>query len=202
MSLKNTISERYHIVATGDYRGEHEAPDRDGSAPMHKLDGTYPDDIYSVEGARMYGDSGGDSRDVQSVSVIIGVKGRPNAGVKVYRAVPNILSRDGQISALQEQKRYILKHGKVPKGVVTSLNSSRYYEKLSDDIAALEAQPSTPDAEKIKLNKGDWVTINRAYAVEHGESNLNNRYKILTKTVKASQLFTDGNSIHEWGFDP
>jgi len=150
----------------------------------------------------MYGDSGGDSRDVQSVSVIIGVKGRPNAGVKVYRAVPNILSRDGQISALQEQKRYILKHGKVPKGVVTSLNSSRYYEKLSDDIAALEAQPSTPDAEKIKLNKGDWVTINRAYAVEHGESNLNNRYKILTKTVKASQLFTDGNSIHEWGFDP
>lgn len=53
---------------------------------------------------------------------------------------------------------------------------------------------------KIKINSGDWVTINPAYAKEHGQSNLNNKFKIITKTVKAKNLFTDGNSIHEWGY--
>ena len=31
-------------------------------------------------------------------------------------------------------------------------------------------------------------------------SNLNNSFKIVRKTVKASQLYTDGNSIFEWGY--
>jgi hypothetical protein len=46
------------------------------------------------------------------------------------------------------------------------------------------------------------VTLNRSYAVEHGRSNLNNRYKILTKTVRAKDLWTDGNSLLEWGYTP
>ena len=36
----------------------------------------------------------------------------------------------------------------------------------------------------------------------HGESNLNGFYKILTKTVSAKDLFTDGNSTNEWGYFP
>lgn len=56
--------------------------------------------------------------------------------------------------------------------------------------------------EKIEINSGDWVTINRQYAIMHGESTLHGKYKILTKTVPAKTLYTDGNSIHEWGYNP
>ena len=54
---------------------------------------------------------------------------------------------------------------------------------------------------KFGINTGDWVTLNRQYAIEHGKSNLNNKYKILSKTVKASQVFTDGNDLNEWGYN-
>jgi hypothetical protein len=53
---------------------------------------------------------------------------------------------------------------------------------------------------KLTINNGDWVTINRLYAVEHGESNLLGNYKILTKTVPANTLYT-GDSLHEWGYN-
>ena len=56
--------------------------------------------------------------------------------------------------------------------------------------------------DKIQINSGDWVTINKDYAVEHGESSLLGKYRILTKTVPAKTLFTNGDSIHEWGYNP
>jgi len=52
------------------------------------------------------------------------------------------------------------------------------------------------------LNAGDWVTTSRKYAKQHGESNLNNEYKIISKTVKAKDIFTNGDSIFEWGYNP
>jgi hypothetical protein len=53
-----------------------------------------------------------------------------------------------------------------------------------------------------KINPGDWVTPSRAYAAQHGRSALNGSYRIISKTVKAGQLFTAGDSILEWGYDP
>ena len=44
------------------------------------------------------------------------------------------------------------------------------------------------------------VTINPMYAKIHGQSNLNNKLTVSTKTVSAKQLYTDGNSIHEWRY--
>jgi hypothetical protein len=55
---------------------------------------------------------------------------------------------------------------------------------------------------KATINPGDWVTPSLKYAKEHGYSNLNNNYKIIKKMVHARDLFTDGNSIDEWGYDP
>ena len=52
-----------------------------------------------------------------------------------------------------------------------------------------------------QINPGDWVTINRTYAVRHGRR-FAEQYQILSKTVPARTLFTDGNSIHEWGYWP
>lgn len=56
--------------------------------------------------------------------------------------------------------------------------------------------------ESAVINPGDWVTINKEYAKQHGESALDGNYKIVSKTVTAKDIFTDGNSIHEWGYDP
>jgi disulfide oxidoreductase YuzD len=62
---------------------------------------------------------------------------------------------------------------------------------------------SVPKDEKIKdINQGDWVTINKQYAKEHGESVLLGDYKILEKKVKAKDIWTNADSIHEYGYDP
>ena len=53
-----------------------------------------------------------------------------------------------------------------------------------------------------KINEGDWVTPSREYAREHGRSNLNSKYRIISVKAKAGHLFTDGNSINEWGYHP
>lgn len=55
---------------------------------------------------------------------------------------------------------------------------------------------------KSLINPGDWVTHTRGYADEHGKSVLKNNYKVVSKTVKAHELFNDGDSIHEWGYHP
>ena len=54
----------------------------------------------------------------------------------------------------------------------------------------------------IPLNTGDWVTTNKQYAKDHGEGTLGGDYKIVSKRVKASQIFTNGDSIMEWGYYP
>ena len=51
------------------------------------------------------------------------------------------------------------------------------------------------------INTGDWVTISPKYAKTHGSSNVG-KFKIISMVVTAKDLFSDGNSIHEWGFDP
>jgi nitroreductase len=53
-----------------------------------------------------------------------------------------------------------------------------------------------------KINEGDWVTPSREYAKEHGRSNLNSKYRVISKKVKAGHLFNNADSINEWGFHP
>ena len=72
-----------------------------------------------------------------------------------------------------------------------------YKDKPNDTIEIYRAVPKG-----IKgINRGDWVTINKRYAKIHGESPLKGNYDIISKKVKAKELWTDGNSIHEWGYD-
>ena len=52
------------------------------------------------------------------------------------------------------------------------------------------------------INEGDWVTISRGYAKEHGIRSLEDDYVILKKLVSARDLFTNGDSLLEWGYDP
>lgn len=53
------------------------------------------------------------------------------------------------------------------------------------------------------INVGDWVTVNKNYAKSHGDSWVDGgEYDIISKKVKAKDIVTDGNSIHEFGYDP
>lgn len=47
----------------------------------------------------------------------------------------------------------------------------------------------------------DWVSPSRAYAERHGETVLNGAYRIQKLKAKASELYWNGDSINEWGFD-
>lgn len=62
---------------------------------------------------------------------------------------------------------------------------------------------AVPNDENIKsINPGDWTTLSKDYAKTHGESVLRGNYKIISKKVKAKELYTDAESIHELGYWP
>ena len=52
------------------------------------------------------------------------------------------------------------------------------------------------------LNAGDWVTPSYDYAKQHGEATLDQRgpWTILHTKAPAGQLYSEGNSIHEWAY--
>ena len=71
--------------------------------------------------------------------------------------------------------------------------------KPDKEITIYRAVPKNVGDE---INVGDWVSPLREYAQYHGESNLNGDYKIISKKVKAGEIFTEGNSWLEWGYSP
>src|SRR5690606_33036146 len=136
-------------------------------------------------------------------SLIFSCRNKPKKAVKIYRAVPHKKSPEQEIAGLEKQKAYIMKNGRLPTGVDTNMNPSKYYEHISDVIKRIQKyQVGKTEEKSIMIKPGDWVTIERRYAVEHGKAALNGEYKILSKTVKASELYTDGNSLYEWGWNP
>lgn len=52
------------------------------------------------------------------------------------------------------------------------------------------------------INAGDWVTPSRSYAEAHGLGPLNGDYKILEMQVPARQVYTNADSLNEFGYDP
>jgi hypothetical protein len=96
----------------------------------------------------------------------------------------------------------------------------RYYGHGGDDtkmdkdtIAILQAAKGNPDhpitiyraVPKEFANEdiyaGDWVTPNIDYAKSHGRR-FDDGFHIIEKQVPAKHIWTEGNSIHEFGYDP
>jgi hypothetical protein len=103
---------------------------------------------------------------------------------------------------------------------VYSSNAARYYGSGDDTDASLfrklqalrgkpdesvrifRAVPKGTNAEQgHRFNHGDWVTPNRQYAVNHGESALNGEYDMVAGNVPAKTIFTNGDSPYEFGLD-
>ncbi len=81
--------------------------------------------------------------------------------------------------------------------------SANVFSRVRNNPDALvkiyRAVPKT--TKETKLRNGDWVSVNREYAKEHGERNINGGYKIIEDEVPAKYVYTDGNSLHEQGYD-
>lgn len=187
-----------------DYAGAHRPPMRDSGAPLYDLTGggtVYPDDIYSSNADRYYGHfGGGDPMDRETISLIHSMRGKPHATVTVYRAVPYEKTSAEQLADLEKQMAEFMRRGKAPDGS-TGKQGSAWYDKAYDLREQLRNAPAQA-APKLDINKGDWITVNRNYAKDHGESTLNGKYKIISKKVRAKDIYTNGDSIHEFGYDP
>jgi hypothetical protein len=83
------------------------------------------------------------------------------------------------------------------KSVLTTILN--FHKKPNKTIKIYRAIPS---GLKATIEIGNWVSITRSYAKEHGESNLKNDYRIISKIVYARDIFTDGDSLSEWGYYP
>lgn len=182
-----------------DYVGSHSAPAKEDNAPMYDVSGIYPDDFYSSKALRQYGHGEGD--DALAISIIQSAHNKPNMPIKIYRAVPYVKTNQEQINDYYDQLKYIQKYGRIPSGINSPMNKSDYYDMVSNEIDRLKELPEENNDNRLKINNGDWVTITPSYAREHGKGNLGNKFKIISKTVPAKMLYTDGNSIHEWGYN-
>ena len=96
---------------------------------------------------------------------------------------------------------------------IYSANGTRYYGDGADfdqeTMDIIQSVYRNPDAEVTiyravprwagdEIQVGDWVTPNINYARSHGEGL--GEYKILKSKVKAGEIRTEGNSIHEFGY--
>lgn len=196
-----------------DYKGAHSAPSKsDGNNPLYDLTGYYGEDIYGPKASRIF--SSGCSYDAYVINIIDSCRNRPNKLVKIYRAVPNLnYDVDKKIKNLQNIVKYRNKFGFFPlkNNVVDFLQkeNEKYFEehgydafeeKINSDILGEIEKLSSNKNKKLKINDGDWVALDIRYAKQHGESNLNNKYKVLSKTVNAKNVYNEGNSIQEWGY--
>ena len=125
-----------------DYRGYHTAPRREDGfgAPATDIEEMMPD-FY--ERPNIY-TTGMPQADKESVSVLMRIRGKPEAPVTIYRAVPEGAN---------------------------------------------------------EINPGDWVTLSPSYAKSHLMSNLEAGH-VISQTIPASDLWFDGDSINEFGYDP
>jgi hypothetical protein len=117
--------------------------------------------------------------------------GSPGMGVAANLLAGQVLSPPGAAMA-----PVVIKGGKVIEEGAEAAEAAYRPDK---QVPIYRAVPKEAPSE---INAGDWVTVNREYAKEHGESTLEGAYKIVKKTVKARDIFTNGDSIHEWGYDP
>ena len=141
--LQATASRVAMAAADDDWRMQHRPPGRDG-IPLHDMTVNLPADVYTHP--HYYADMS-DPSTQDSVSTMRRVRGKPDAKVKVYRALPAEHAHKG-------------------------------------------------------IGPGDWVTTSKEYARIHGrQSDPKHDWPVISATVKAKHLHTDGDDFREYGYN-
>lgn len=203
-----------------DYRGSHKAPRMGDDAPLWDLtmNGVYPNDIYTQNAIRYYGD--GAPYDREMFYLIMRYRNKPNEKIKIYRGIPKFMTEERKLvkeltTLLKDYKELGLLqyHDAIPEFKLWddlrggALSHNEYNEKLKGvkEVIVKAIQDRLKEVkkniQKFKINHGDWVTPSRQYAKDHA-STFDDGYEILTAEVYARDIFTDGSSWVEWGYDP
>lgn len=210
--ISDVINEFIISNNPSDYAGNNAAPGKEDNDPMFDVNNMFPD-MYNDKAYDYYGRE----YEIDNRYVINQIKTaykRPNKWIRIYRAVPYVNKDvDKKINDLRKLLNYKYQYNFFPMGHkligqlednVWNENPTFTYDEMQkgviNELIKMIGELKTQRDKPFKINNGDWVTTSKEYAKMHGESNLNNNYKILTKVVKASQLYTDGNSIFEWGY--
>ena len=132
-----------------------------------------------------------------------------------YRGLHTAPGPDSEDSPIHEVDRVTY-----PSDVYSAKGKQFYGSGHKDDQLALDILKKVrgnPDADVViyraispnadpAVHVGDWVTPSETYAREHGIGNVGHDgetgYILLKTTVKAGQLWTNGDSLQEWGYDP
>jgi hypothetical protein len=98
-------------VAETSYRGSHSAPNVETyGATLDSLEGIMPADVYSSRGKRLYG-LGNPDVDAEWFAAAFKAKGKPDAEVTVYRAVPKGVKEINSGDWVTTSKTYADMHG-------------------------------------------------------------------------------------------
>jgi hypothetical protein len=79
----------------------------------------------------------------------------------------------------------------------SSVPVQRAKGKPDHPVTIYRALPS----DQSVVNPGNWVSPSATYARKHGESNLGHTgWHVIKATIPARHLHSEGNSVHEWGY--
>ena len=152
---------------------------------IHRAEGGSTDEDYRAEHTAPGPDFGAPMHDVTSNGMYPKDFYSPN-GLRYYADDSDPTDRDAynKIARVKgKPNEMVFIHRAIP--------SSVYNEALKKDAPL-----------KHMIRKGDWVAINKEYAKNHGESVLNGNYKIASMRVPARHVWTNADSIHEFGYHP
>ncbi len=93
--------------------------------------------------------------------------------------------------------RYFGEGGKQDAATIRAFQTAK--DNPLQEVTVYRAVPNS--VESSEINPYDWVTPSLEYAKQHGNY-FGEGSKILKKKVPAGSLFTEGNSINEFGYDP
>jgi hypothetical protein len=111
----DAASKAIRNVVNTDYRGSHQPPTRDYGAPLNDLTMLIPEDVYSAAGPRLYG-IGNPEVDREAFRSLRDARGKPEAEVTVYRAVPENVSAINEGDWVTTSRRYADMHGESALG--------------------------------------------------------------------------------------
>ena len=165
-ATRNIQSHNTIRCAADDYRGYHRGPDAEYGASMDNPDMMFPD----IDTHPEYYDTN-EPYDYESHHQIRRVRGKPDAWVTVYRALPfsviqNKTYRGGPNDLYEGSKPYRYRQREAPINTNDWVTPSYSYAKEHGES---------------NLSNEPWT--------------------IVQQRVRARSLFSEGNSIHEWAYN-
>lgn len=130
-------------------------------------------------------------------------QGAHSAPDKDYGAPLNDISRDMYPADVYSAKG-LQYYGSNSPGERESLDIARKVRGNPD--AMVTVYRAVPKGLQTDINAGDWITPSKEYAKYHADNVIKGQqgqdYEILSKKVPAKHVYTDANSLAEYGYDP